>query len=158
MAEEVRPSVISKVTVKSVGADPKEAIRQNKKVPLARFWGVAEAIKYVNNRTTGDVNIALLGSFRAQNMETGEVFDSGVMYLPGGLHDQLSGPFVRAKDQHATVEPIKFAIEVLAVPSKNPGGYSYEGRQLMKQEGVDPLAEMSSAFVMALPKPGAAKK
>lgn len=135
--------IVSKVSIKTCGADPKEAVRQGKAVPLVRFWGYAEAIKHVINRATGDTNIALLGTFRAMNLATGQVYNSGVMYLPAGIHDMLSAPLLRSQGKEGAItDPIKFGIEVSSVPANNPVGYTYSGKMIIKPEGEDPLSLM----------------
>jgi len=139
------PTVVSKLSVKTLGCDPKECIVQKKAVPLARFWGLAETVKYVVNRQTGDTNIALIGQFRGMNLQDGEVFESGVMYLPSGLHDQLSGPLIKDMEAHS-LPPIKFGIEVSATPAANPIGYSYQGKNFVKAEGHDPFAEIEEVM------------
>lgn len=147
------PTIISKLSVKTVGTDPKEAIKQGKAVPLARFWGIAESTKFVVNRQTGDTNTAIIGTFRGMNLATGEVFESGVLYLPAGIHDQLSGPLLRQKES-PDAQPIRFGVEVSATPASNPVGYTYTAKPLMRPQGVDPLAEMEAEVnLRALPKP-----
>ena len=78
------------------------------------------------------------------------------------MHDQIVAPLQRAKDQGATVEPIQFGLEVASRPAKNPVGYEYVGRPIVKPEGVDPLAAMEEKFdgLRQLPAPAkeAAKK
>lgn len=144
------PTIVSKLSVKTLGCDPKEALVQKKAVALARFWGIAETVKYVVNRQTGDTNIALIGQFRGMNLQDGEVFESGVMYLPSGIHDQLSGPLIKDMETH-TLPPIKFGIEVLSVPAANPIGYSYQGKPFVKAEGHDVFADIEEEMKKLTP-------
>lgn len=59
---------------------------------------------------------------------------SGVLYLPTGIHERLAEPLKKEDAQ-----PIDFAIEIYTVKAANPAGYSYELVPLLKPSASDPL-------------------
>lgn len=111
--------------------------------PIARVYGEAHGIKIVEDKINGDVHEALSGDFEAENLETHELFRSGVLYLPAGIHDMVASA---VKGLHVEGESVKFALEIRAVIASNKAGYSYEAKNLLKAAIVDPLAEMRRSF------------
>ena len=149
VAETASAEFLTKLTLKGIGCNPRIAATENKKVALARIYGVATGIK-TKVDPKGDVFEAIEGSFEAVNLKTGEVYRSGLLFLPGGIHETLTGSLKKGGDG-AT---IRFGLEVSAIPASNPIGYSYSARSLIPDAGDDLLADMRKS-VMSLPAPKA---
>lgn len=156
--------LLTKMSVKSVGANPARAKTENCKVPLARFYGIARGIVMkVDQR--GEPITGLTGDFYATNVESGEEFQSGVLYLPGGIHELL----VNGVDQGEMNDkgkpiytPVEFGFDVWAAPATNPIGYSYEATPLLEARVSDPIAALQEKFgdlpkALPAPKPEKAK-
>lgn len=151
-------NLVTKMSVKTIGANPSRAKTENRKVPLGRFYGVARGIiMKVDNR--GEPITGLTGDFYGVNIDTGEKYQSGVLYLPGGIHEML----VNGVDQGETNDkgkpvytPVEFGFDVWATPASNPIGYSYEATPLLEARVSDPIADLEEKFAdlpKALPAP-----
>lgn len=144
---ETDTGIVSKLTIKTMGCKPQLAAALGQKVPVARIMGIAYGTKVVE-AANGDVFTAITGQFEGTNLETGQVFQSGVLYLPAGFHEQIADPL---KKENAP-EQIEFAMELYAVPADNLSGYSYEAKPLIKIVEADPLASLRNTL-SSLPKP-----
>jgi hypothetical protein len=92
----------------------------------------------------GEPSIALTGKFEGTNMETGEIFRSGVMYFPGGVHEFV----VAALDSNPDAN-IDFAVELYTKPSKSPAGYQWEVKPIVDLSLADPLADLRKQITQA---------
>lgn len=163
MAEKAESTVseIGKITMATIGAGAiaKTVAAEGKgEAVCARLFGMATGIK-LKTAANGDVFESIVGSFEAVNAATGEVFQSGVLYLPAGLHERVAEA-LKADDAPSSIE---FGIEVIAYHAKNPQGYSWKAKQLFKPSAADPLASLRdnalTGFVpKALPAPEKAGK
>lgn len=144
-------NVISKITVRDCGANAAAVLAmpgENARAPLIRVYGIARSIKEVKSkeRLTGDVTIhkAIEGSFRAVNMTTGERYASGLMYLPGGVHELLIDPLERAKENNDNAE-IQFGFDIFGRKSSSPAGYGYVAVMLGEDPAeVNPITELEA--------------
>ena len=153
MATEPETNLVSKLSIKTMGCKPERAKSEDKSIPLYRVIGIATGVKQVKD-VRGEMIFGATGNFEGVNLETGEVYQSGVLYLPGGAHELLISAL-----QSEDAESVEFALEVSAEPAKNPIGYSYKARMLEKPKMADPLIELRKhlAGVKALPAPKARK-
>lgn len=126
-------NIISKISVKTIGCNPSAAKSEGKDVQLAKVYGVARGtINKVDQR--GDPVVGLTGEFEAVNLGTGEVFRSGVLYLPSGIHEMVANS-VKEGDT-------EFALGIVASPASNPIGYSYKAVPLLEPAANDPMAAL----------------
>lgn len=95
---------------------------------------------------------ALLGNFQATNAITGEVFRSGVCFMPQFVVDDVAGQLA------GDVEFVKFAYDIGAhFSSKSATSYEYDATPLMQPAADDPLIALANLFsqpnAAALPAP-----
>ncbi len=151
-------NIVSKLSMKTIRVNPAK-FATDSGAPIALVYGQLTGIKDVVDKVRGDVYHALLGSFEGQNLETGERFRSGVLYLPAGIHDMLSASVAKLPEDDDSAY-VEFGLEIRAVKAKNPAGYSYEAKSLLKPKASDPLEQLRallptntvSAKQPALPK------
>ena len=139
---ESNESIIGKLSIANMKCNPARAKAENKTIPLARIIGIVNSCRAKENKQSGDIHYPLIGQFEGTNLETGEVFTSGILYLPAGIHEQVSSHFLTALERGEKAEPVEFAIEIASTPAKNPIGYSYAVKQLYKPASADPLAKL----------------
>lgn len=155
---------VKKMSVAALGCDPKEA-RQNKykpgsvntdgtpnplagkKVPLCIIYGRATGTKSGENRQTGDVWTALTGTFEGvciqegPDFKTGEVYTSGMVFLPGGIQEAIEGALEGAGENGS----VEFAIKLFAgFDEKSAVGYRYYGMNMKAPAATDDLAGLRS--------------
>lgn len=93
---------------------------------------------------------ALLGAFQATNLTTGEVFKSGVCFLPNYVTDAVTGQL------GADVESVKFAFDIYAhFDEQSATSYIFEAESLMEPAEDDPLKALAATVGGALPAPKA---
>lgn len=136
-AEATGNTLVSKITPKLVGK-PHRAKDQadGRAVYMGRIMGLVTGTQK-KVQPNGDVFIALVGNFEAINGETGEIFESGICYLPGGMHEQV----VAVMEKGATTA--EFALDLATVKADNPAGYSWQGKVLLAQAST-PLDAMKA--------------
>lgn len=149
------PTILTKMSIGTMGAPGKKLLGQSddvKSLHVARIYGLAQGLKTKENKNTGDVYVSIIGSFEGINVETGEVFQSAVLYLPAGIHEMLEAP-LRVKD----AKPIEFALDIAAVRATNAAGYSYAAKPVIKPQQNDALSALRNALsdAPALPAPKA---
>lgn len=143
------PMILTKMSVATMGCAGKKLLGQADSVNtlvLARIYGVANAIKAKENKQTGEVHIAIIGTFEGIAVETGEVFRSAVLYLPSGIHEMLEAPL---RDGATAIE---FGFDIAAVRANNAAGYSYAAKPIVKPQDNDALSGLRSSLP-ALPAP-----
>lgn len=141
-------SIVTKMSIKTLGCNPGEAKVRGGDVPVARFMGMARGIKETTGNN-GDPTYALTGAFEGINLQNGRKFRSAVLYLPGGiqelilqpLDDALSGTAQAPADPTAS---LSFAFDIYSFPATNPAGYSYRAVDLVIAGRADPLADLKS--------------
>lgn len=141
-------SILTKMSVSTMGCKPKVASTEEREIALARIAGRASGIKTTEGRG-GDATYALTGAFRGKNLQNGLEFQAAVLYLPGGIQELILGPLddalagsedgTRKADPNASVD---FAFDIIAFPAANPIGYSYRAIDLVPAARVDPLADL----------------
>lgn len=135
---------ISKLSVKTLGCNPKVAAAQKqgqeKPLPLAHIYGMASGTFAYD--VNGTVGVGLTGEFEGTNLEDGSIYRSGKLFLPKGIQEVIESAVKKLGDG----ESVSFALEIRAVKASNPIGYSYEARNLMATQSVDPLSEMRKAL------------
>lgn len=149
-------SEISKLTMATIGAGKiaKRAVVEERELVVCRIFGIASDVK-VKKMPNGDIFEAIVGNFEAINAETGEVFGSGILYLPSGLHERVLEPL---KNGDSTIQ---FGLEISAFPADNPAGYSWKAKQIVKPDQADPLAALRGPVMETfkmLPPPAESKK
>jgi hypothetical protein len=146
---------ISKLTLKGMGCNPGKvvALPAGEKCNLARIFGTIQDVKVTESKTiAGNLEVAFQGNFEGINLETGEVFRSGRLYLPKGISELMEQNLIKYHKEDAKAS-VSFAFEIRSVHATNPIGYSYEAQAIQSAQKVDELAELRKA-VMALPAAG----
>lgn len=167
--------VISKITIATVGGNPAAAKAENRRIPICAIYGKATDVKMVEDPTRKGPDgqtkewKALAGAFQAVNLQNGQEFMSGVLYLPDAFQT-MALTLVEKQNESRTrrgmahFQGVEFAYQIDAIPAKNPSGYSYVLRSLLPPRKADPLAalraraldEVASVMPKALPAPAAA--
>lgn len=130
---------LTKLTLKGMGCRPGRAAADGKKVALARVFGIATEVK-AKEDAKGQIFEAISGTFEGVNLETGESFRSGLLFLPGGLHETVTAQLRQGP------AAVKFSLEISAIPASNPIGYSYSAKSLIPDIGQDALADLRQAL------------
>ena len=133
--------LISKITPKTIKTKPGLAKVEEREVACAQIFGIATGTK-IKTMPNGDSFTAIVGTFEAVNLHNGEVFRSGEMFLPGGIHETIEEPLKSGDDLS-----IRFAFELYAVPADNPIGYSWEAKVLNRPAEHDALADLRQAVM-----------
>lgn len=147
------PKIVSKISLKSIGAAPaKGSVQPGKPVTLAAIYGSASRHESVTT-TFGD-STRFVGNFEAVNAADGEIFRSGKMFLPS-IVEELLRDAVDAVGEGS----VEFALEIGAEHSeKGNMGYAYTVRPLRKMAESDSLAHLRAEVaekMKALPAPAA---
>lgn len=84
---------------------------------------------------------ALTGSFQATNLMTGEVFRSGVCFMPSFVTDAVAG---QLNDE---VDTVRFAFKIGAhFDAESVTSYVYDATPLMEPAEGDPLSLLAAQF------------
>lgn len=143
------PNLVAKITMKTLGVSPAKHAT-DKGAPIAVVMGMASGIKEVVDKVRGDVYHALVGEFEAENLETGEVFRSGVLYLPAGIHDMVEGAVKKLQGESDFVQ---FALQINVIKSASSAGYAYQAKSLIQNRQVDPLNDLRASLATSAEKP-----
>ena len=126
---------------------------ENGILEIGRFFGSASGVK------TGVSDFgewtALTGQFRAINKQTGEVFDSGVCFLPDVALDLIVGQL------NGGAQAVDFAFDINAVLDETVQvGYSYRAIPILETSAESPISRLEAqmAKMAALPAPETGKK
>lgn len=120
------------------------------KLTIMRVFGSANGIK------TGISDFgewrALTGQFRATNIQTGEVFDSAVCFIPDVALDLVCAQL------EGGAKAVDFAFDISAVLDETVAvGYSYQASPLIQAEEESPISRLESKIAaLALPAPAPA--
>lgn len=148
----VEESIISKITMATIGCNPgavktlkPEDLSKEGDLPLARLYGKLSKAKLEDDVAKGQQYLAFIGNFEAINMQTGETFKSGKMYLPKGISELVENGIKNAPEG----AQVAFAFEIRSQKANNPIGYSYRVLALKSPEATDELAELRKAVLGA---------
>ena len=123
--------IVKKISIKTVG--PKPSTTEDK--DLVTVAGI------ITGLTTGESTygtwVKLLGSFKARNLETDEVFASGACILPAIANDILVGSFQG--------EPLEFAVMISSSPGDTPTGYEYRVTSLIESQESESMLQLMKA-------------
>jgi len=114
-----------------------------KPVPLFRVYGNVNNVKY--GSTDKGEWTRFDGQIEAVNMNTGEVFRSGGLFLPPSVTPFLEGQLLQAKKDENFVS-LQFAYDVQVKKSAVPIGYEYVPVNLLGTSEQDPLLAMREKF------------
>lgn len=141
--------ILRKITVKNVAGKvsiEKLLAAPGKKLTLMRVWGVARKAK-PDQSDLGSF-VRFLGAFRALNVETGQMFQSGALILPGVAQDLLMGAL-----DGDNVQEVQFAFEIgVHYDPEAVTKYVYDVKSLVEPAEDDPLERMQQALKLAPPK------
>src|SRR5271169_1061475 len=110
--------VVSKLSMRTIKTQPAK-FASEAGTPIAVIYGQANKVKDVLDKVRGDIYHALSGTFEGINLDTKEVFRSGVLYLPAGIHEMIENPVKKLTEESDFVQ---FALELRAVKASNPAG------------------------------------
>lgn len=146
-------TILGKLTLKEMGCNPamvKTLPEGEKQYPLARIYGIASGVRTQEDRIqAGKIHTFFVGQFEGVNLNTGELFTSGKMYLPAGLSEMFEQFVTKALADDAKTQ-IQFGFEIASQKASNPIGYSYVAAPFHKPEKNDALAALRRA-IKALP-------
>lgn len=116
-------SYISKITIKGIGCVP---IGRTEPTPLCRVYGWCDGTlsEAYDKEKPSEKWTCLTGSFGAENLETGEKYESARLFLPAGLQDILQIHLKKAESVPGA--QVKFCLEIRSVKSSNAAGYTYQ--------------------------------
>jgi hypothetical protein len=140
-------SIISKITVSSIGCKPGLVVALpdgELELPLCRIYGNLTSRKEQFDKDKGNTYVFFQGTFEAINMQSGEVFQSGKLFLPGGISQMVEDAVSKNPDSS-----IAFAFQLNAIKAKNPIGYSYRVLALKNPYVNDPLDEIRKLVAAA---------
>lgn len=116
-------------------------------IPLYDVYGIVAGVKQSKPGSEREW-IGFKGEFEAVRCDTGQVFNSGVVFVHPPLTDMIFGRLMKAKeeDENATVQ---FAIRTVLV-KPTPGkvsatGYEFRVVSLMEANEVSPLRALREA-------------
>lgn len=142
-------TILGKLTLKEMGCNPSmvKTLREGEKTyPLARIYGVALKVgKQEDRLEAGRIHTFFQGQFEGINLDTGEVFSSGKLYLPGGLSEQFEAFLTKALETDPKTQ-VQFGFEIASQKATNPIGYSYVAAPFHKPEKNDALAALRAAM------------
>lgn len=144
----VEPTIVPKLSIKTMEANGAIVLATKTRTPLVRVQGIANGIKVATGNDGAPV-FGLSGIFRGTNIQTGKVYQSGVLYLPAGIGEMFISPLelALADDKRASM---RLALDLFAVESTNKAGYSFEAESLIA--GVNTIADLVKE-TEALPLP-----
>lgn len=151
----IQAKIIPTMSTNKMGFVAAVAKAENKEVALGRVWGIARKTK-PGIDTKGQEFITLLGEFMGLNYKTGEYFQAGKLYLPGGFHEMIVANVEGEGEVDEKGRPlfnsVEFALEVSAVPATNPIGYSYSAKPLVEVKKESDAMERLMAQMAPLPQ------
>jgi hypothetical protein len=146
----MEPMFVTKMSVKGIGCMPNQRPEDGTRLLICRIFGKADGIK-VGEDASGNVWQALKGSFAAFNLQTGQEYRSGKLFLPTGIHETVEAG-VLALGENKEGLTIDFALEIFAVKASNPIGYSYQAVNLMPPTANDELSGIRAMIAEKRPQ------
>ena len=150
MEQNEEKKLISKMSVKALGCNPRVAASKEENdttpVVLCTIFGMANAVKSGEDNT-GKMWTALSGQFEGVNLQSGngETFQSGKLFLPSGIQEVIEAAVKELGESGG--ESVAFALEIRAVRSSNPIGYSYQAASLVPAKASDALATLREVAI-----------
>jgi len=128
--------ILRKLTIKAIGCKPdfnKLLETEGKKMKLAKIYGIARKAKPDSSEYGNFVRFT--GSFRAVNLDTGEIYESGAMILPGVAQDLLAAAL-----DNDSVTDVQFGFEIgIAYAPDVVTKYVYTVESMIKPAENDPM-------------------
>lgn len=145
-------NIIKKMSVKTLGCVPEQAVVDKTRVHMCRIIGQCMGTE-TKDDSKGDAYTKIIGNFEGTNAKTGEVFQSAILYLPGGFHEAITAQYEGGKKPLITL-----AVDIFCKPATNARGYEYDMTNVVPMQGVgDPLMALREQAKGILPgKSGAA--
>jgi len=154
-------NLVSKITFKSVcGAAQTEPVQivddtGTKKTVLRgvekmymRVIGVIYGTKLVTSNYGDSIEFA--GQFQGINLDTGEVYEGGKLFLPNVAEMYTAGAFNTAS-QGEGFKSLDVAFDIGVKPSNNAVGYEYTVKPLIQAEPTESPLTRLSAILPPLP-------
>lgn len=150
MPEETEVTPLAEMTIKALGGNAKEAVKQSKAVFMARVFGEVSGTK-TKERRDGSMYTIMLGMFRGVD-GAGKMFESERLILPGGIQEALESATKTSEGK-----PVKFGYDIFSTPDdKSSVGYKYAAKTIIKTESHDRIAALAESLNGApLPTAGA---
>lgn len=148
-------TIVAKLSVKTMGCNAAavKGMPEGQKAELCRIYGMVMDVEQKEDKfKEGAFVTKFQGTFEGINLETGEIFRSGVLYLPAGISETMEAAFKQIQLQDKTAQ-VQFAFEIRSVKAGNPIGYSYEAQAIRRPSKDDPLAELRQSM-LSLPTAG----
>lgn len=143
--------ILRKITLKGVAGKidfEKLLEAENRRMDLMKVYGTARKAK--PDQSDLGPYVRFSGSFRAMNIATGEMFESGVMILPGIAQDLIMGAL---DSDGAEAVDFGFIISV-KYNAESVTKYEYDIQSLMSPSRDDPLERLAAQMgLVALPAP-----
>ena len=137
-------TLVSRISAKKICGKIK---KPEGKTSLLQVFGIVTDIK--TGESTYGPWVALTGQFRAINLETGEMFQSGVCFLPK-MGTELITPLLKKDGTNG----LEFALDIGVIPAENNTGYEYYVEPVLETSENDPLEILSKKVKQAaLPAP-----
>jgi hypothetical protein len=136
---------VSKLTPKNMGAKPTKILGLPEEVPhsvVAVVMGICVGFKQIDDPEKNESYFPLIGQFQSVNPDDGVKTQSGVLYLPAGIHDSYLAAAKKLKDG----EELRFAVEIRSVRASNKAGRTYEAVNLLKATASNPLDNILAAI------------
>lgn len=144
--------VISKITMATIGTKPGlvTALKdeEGNELPIARLYGKLSEVRYQDDKAKGQIYTYFVGNFEAINMQSGEVYKSGKLFLPKGISELVEDGVKKGREKDPNAS-ISFAFQVNSIKAKNPIGYSYKVLQLKPVEPEDELKAIRDLIAKA---------
>lgn len=143
-------ALVSKITPKDLG-NPRAAAALDYNDPnaahfLGEVMGRATGTKAVVDARTDSLYHPLTGDFMAIRGTDSKKIRSGVLYLPGGIHDLLKAAF----EGDDPAREVEFWYEIWTKPVSTPPGYAYMLVNKVQTARTDPLAHLMEQRQRAL--------
>lgn len=113
---------------------------------LARFTGVANAVRPYKDKETGETRFGLMGQFEGVDGD-GVTLSAAVLYLPSYINDLIVAALSTGED----VVGVRIAYDIYAEYSeKSATSYTFVGRDLLNTQlaGVEEVKEQIKALPM----------
>lgn len=139
--EDIIDGLIKKITVAGIGCVPAGDPNGKDLMDVYGFASGTYSEPYDPNNPDSPMWTCLTGEFEAVNLETGDRFRSGRLFLPVGQEMIERGIAELVKTGNATAVQIAFRIQ--SVKSSSKAGYAYRMQEIAKPaDVVDPLTQL----------------
>lgn len=147
---------LSRLSLALMRTTPELSKMHNMEVEQALLFGKLTGLtgpKELPKAKAGEEKITygLVGQIEGVNLLTGEMFQAGIVYLPGGFHELFrsqmeqhlgpADPVTGIRQGHGSFE-LQFALKFISIPANNPRGYSWKAANQLPAQQSDPLARL----------------